>query len=74
MDGREMGFRTLLKLWVPVAVVGLIVIALAYYYAIGATESQGASSYSLANFVGLILVVVGVVAAGLVMRRATPHQ
>jgi hypothetical protein len=74
MEGMEKGFRTLVKLWIPIAVVGLIIIAVIYYFAIGATESQGATSYSLANDVGLIVVVIGVVAAGLVLRRATPHQ
>ncbi len=63
-----------MKLWIPIAVVGLLIIAIIYYYAIGATESQGANSYTLANDVGLIVVVIGVVAAGLVMRRASPHQ
>jgi hypothetical protein len=63
-----------MKLWIPIVLVGLAVLAYAFYYALGAAESQGASSFDLANSVGLIVVVVGVVAAGFVIRRARPPE
>lgn len=59
-----------MKLWIPVAVCAVIVIAYAFFYALGATEPQGATSYDITNSVGLIVVIVGVVAAGLVIRRS----
>ncbi|HUI23760.1 MAG TPA: hypothetical protein VLY82_05145 [Nitrososphaerales archaeon] len=63
-----------MKLWIPLAVGALIVVAYAFFYALSVTEPQGASSFSLANSVGLILVLVGVIAAGFVIRRASPPR
>ena len=60
-----------MKLWIPVAVGAVIVIAYFFFYALGATEPQGATSFDLANSVGLIVVIVGVIAAGLVIRRSS---
>ena len=58
-----------MKLWIPIVLVGLAVLGIAFYYALGAAESQGATSFDLTNSVGLIVVVVGVIAAGFVVRR-----
>jgi len=58
-----------MKLWIPIVLVGLAVLAIAFYYALGAAESQGATSFDLANSVGLVVVVIGVIAAGIVVRR-----
>lgn len=63
-----------MKLWVPVAIGGLIILAYAFFYALSATEPQGATSFSLANSVGLVVVLVGVIAAGFVIRRASPPK
>jgi len=63
-----------MKLWVPVAIGGLIILAYAFFYALSATEPQGATSFSLANSVGLLVVLVGVIAAGFVIRRASPPK
>jgi hypothetical protein len=63
-----------LKLWVPLTIVGLVLIAYAVIYEIGVTEAQGSSSLGFANSVGLIAVFVGLIAAGFIMRRATPHR
>lgn len=49
-------------------------LAYAVIYLIGVTETQGASSLGLANSVGLLAVFVGLIAAGLIFRRATPHR
>lgn len=63
-----------MKLWVPVAVGGLIVFSYAIIYEIGLAETQGASSLGIANSIGLAAVFVGLIAAGFIMRRATPHR
>jgi len=64
----------IVKLWIPVVFLGLAILAYAFFYVLTATESQGASSFYLTNMVGLAVFVIGVVAAGLVMRRAAPHS
>ena len=61
-----------MRLWIPLVAAGLAVLVYAFFYLLGATEAQGATSFYLANIVGLVVVVVGVVAAGLVIRRAHP--
>jgi len=63
-----------MKLWVPVAVGALIVAAYAFFYVLSLTEPEGANSFDLANSVGLIVVLVGVIAAGFVIRRASPQR
>lgn len=63
-----------MKLWVPVALGGLIAIAYAFFYELSVAESHGASSFGLANSVGLVAVFVGLIAAGVILRRATPPQ
>lgn len=68
-----MGRRTM-KLWVPVAVGALIVVAYTFFYTLSVTESQGATSFNLTNSVGLVVVLVGVIAAGFVIRRANPPR
>ena len=62
-----------MKHWVPAILVALAVVAYAFFYALGATESQGTSSFYLANVVGLVVFVIGIIAAGIIIRRATPH-
>ena len=68
-----MGRRTM-KLWVPIAVGALIVVAYTFFYTLSVTESQGATSFNLTNSVGLVVVLVGVIAAGFVIRRANPPR
>lgn len=63
-----------MKLWVPVAVGALIVVAYTFFYTLSVTESQGATSFNLTNSVGLVVVLVGVIAAGFVIRRANPPR
>ncbi len=63
-----------MKLWVPVALGGLIVFAYAFFYVLSSVDTQGATSIELANSVGLVAVFIGLIAAGLLFRRATPHQ
>ncbi|HYA55390.1 MAG TPA: hypothetical protein VED22_01195 [Nitrososphaerales archaeon] len=63
-----------MKLWIPIAVGAVIIIAYTFFYMISATEPQGATSFDLTNSIGLIVVLVGVVAAGLVIRRASPSK
>ncbi len=63
-----------LKLWVPIALAGLIAFAYGFFYFISSVESQGASSFGLANSVGLAGVFIGLIAAGLLLRRASPPE
>jgi hypothetical protein len=63
-----------MKLWIPVVLACLIVLALVFLYVLSATEAQGDTSFAFANSVGLAVVLVGVIAAGIVLRRARPPQ
>ncbi|MDG6951455.1 MAG: hypothetical protein JRN12_06405 [Nitrososphaerota archaeon] len=63
-----------MKIWVPVAVGGLIVIAYALFFAMSAAEPRGATSFGIANSVGLVGVFVALIAAGFIFRRATPQR
>jgi len=63
-----------MKLWVPIAVGALIVVAYTFFYTLSLTETQGATSFDLTNSVGLVVVLLGVVAAGFVIRRASPPK
>jgi len=62
------------KLWIPIALAAVIIIAYTFFYTLSVTEPQGASSFDLTNSVGLIVVLVGVIAAGFVIRRANPSR
>lgn len=74
MEGSGRGTGRSMRLWIPVAIGGMIVAAYAFFYALSATESQGATSFGIANSVGLVGVFVALIAAGLIMRRATPQR
>ncbi len=63
-----------MKLWIPVALGGLIVGAYAFFFVLSSAETQGASSIGLAKSVGLVAVFLGLIVAGLMARRAVPHQ
>ena len=63
-----------MKLWIPIAVGALIVLTYAFFYALSVTEPRGGTSFDLANSVGLVVVLVGVIAAGFVIRRANPSK
>ena len=57
---------------VPVVMCVLVVAAYALFYLITASESSGASALDFTNMIGLVAVFVGLIAAGLIFRRATP--
>jgi len=59
-----------LRLWIPLAFVSIVAVAYAFFYLLTSLEGQGAAPFGLVNTVGLVVVVVGVVAAGLILRRA----
>jgi len=61
-----------LRWWIPVSLVLVAVMALGIFYVAGSLEHQGASSLGFINVVGLLLVVLGVVAAASILRRAAP--
>ena len=52
----------------------MIVAAYALFYALSTVESQGATSIGIANSIGLVGVLVALIGAGFILRRATPHQ
>lgn len=54
------------------AFAALLAVAYAYFYALGSAEGQGSASIGLANMVGLLAVVVGLVVAGMVFSRRAP--
>ena len=60
-----------MKYWILVAVAGMLVATYVFLYIVGSTETSG-WSVGLANSVGLIAVVIGLLAAGILLRRATP--
>jgi hypothetical protein len=74
MEEPPIATETIMKLWIPFAIGGVILIAYALFYVITAEEGQGGNSIGIANSVGLIGVFVAIIAAGFILRRATPHQ
>ncbi len=64
----------MMKLWVPAALGCVVAAACALFYLLSAVGPQDANSLSLVNSVGLAAVVVGIVAAGFVLRRVAPPQ
>ncbi|MBI3840674.1 MAG: hypothetical protein HY297_01760 [Thaumarchaeota archaeon] len=63
-----------MKVWVPVALGGVIAFAYGFFYFLSTVQAQGASAFGITNTVGLAAVFIGLVAAGLILRRATPPQ
>jgi len=63
-----------MKLWVLAAFGAIVMIAYALFYYLSSAGNSGGNSVGLVNSVGLASVVVGVLVAGLIMRRATPHS
>ncbi len=63
-----------MKLWVPIALGGVIAFAYALFYVLSTFGAPGAGPFGLANSVGLAAVLLGIVAAGFILRRATPPQ
>ena len=61
-----------MKLWIPVALALVVVVAYALFYLLSAPGKDGGSSIGIINMVGLASVVIGVVAAGFILRRSTP--
>ncbi len=61
-----------MELWVPLTLGCVIVVAHVYIYQLTVVETKGAASIGLTNAAGLVLVFLGIVAAGLILRRAGP--
>ena len=60
-----------MKVWVPIAFAAVVVIAYFLFFALDSLESQGANAFGLANTIGLITVVVGILVAGTILRRTS---
>ncbi len=63
-----------MKVWIPLALGTVVVVAYVFLYVLSSSDAEGASSVGLVNSIGLLAVFVGLIAAGLLLRRATPHQ
>jgi high-affinity Fe2+/Pb2+ permease len=63
-----------MKAWIPVAFLLVLALALGFFYFEPGLDSQGDSSFELINTVGLLVVAIGVIAAGLILRRASPPK
>ncbi len=63
-----------MKAGVPVAVAVMALIAFSAIYYITTAGRHGGNELTVVNSVGLVAVFVGVVAAGLILRRASPPQ
>ncbi|QQG49246.1 MAG: hypothetical protein HY247_02750 [archaeon] len=61
-----------MKVWIPVALGAVITFAYVFFYFLSTVG--GATSFGLVNSVGLAAVFIGLVAAGLLLRRATPPK
>ncbi len=61
-----------MKFWIPIAVGSVIAFAYAFFYLI--TSAAGAASFGVTNSIGLVVVFVGLIAAGFILRRANPPQ
>lgn len=53
------------------AFAAVVLLAYALFFALDSLESQGADALGLANTIGLATVVVGVVVAGIILRRTS---
>ncbi len=64
--------RPPMKFWQAGVLVALVIVG---YFVFGAlSSSKGLLSLGVANVAGLGVVILGVVAAGLMFRRATPQR
>ncbi len=63
-----------MKFWIPVAVIAVIAISYALFYFLSTDSALGSSPFGLVNIVGLGSVFIGLVAAGLLIKRARPHE
>jgi hypothetical protein len=60
-----------MKMWVIAAFAGVVVLAYLLFFLLDSLESNGSSALGLANAVGLATVVIGILAAGVIMRRTS---
>jgi len=58
--------------WAPIALLAALLVAFAAVYELTSTGKGGGSSLGVVNIVGLASVVVGVAAAGIILRRSSP--
>jgi uncharacterized membrane protein (DUF373 family) len=63
-----------LRLWIPVAFIIFVLVALEFYNLLGAYQKQGGLTLEVVNELGLVVVVLGVVAAGIILMRASPPE
>jgi len=62
----------LLKRRIPLALLCAAAASFVLLYLLGTFQEGKGSSVGMANLAGLLLVLCGIVAAGLILRRASP--
>jgi len=62
-----------MKVWLPLALGIIAVSAYALFYYLSYDGPGGGNSFGLVNSVGLAAVVVGIIVAGVILRRASPQ-
>ncbi len=55
---------------VPIALAAIILLAYSLFYLATSLEGQGATSFAVVNGAGLAAVLIGVLAAGIILRRS----
>ena len=63
-----------MRLWVPAALCAIVVFVFAFFYYLSKTGNESGKSVGLVNSAGLAFVVIGVIAAGVILRRAAPNS
>lgn len=58
-------------MWVIPAFGGIVILAYLLFYVLDSIGTQGSNAFGVVNTVGLITVAVGLVVAGIVMRRTS---
>ncbi|HXW37884.1 MAG TPA: hypothetical protein VEJ36_08300 [Nitrososphaerales archaeon] len=61
-----------MRRWLPAAFVVLLVLGYLTYLELGSSSAQGGGSFDLLNTIGLLSVLVGVVAALVILKRSAP--
>lgn len=59
-----------MRLWIPIAFAAITLLAYSLFYIMGSHEEQGATSFAMVNGAGLAAVLIGVLAAGIILRRS----
>jgi hypothetical protein len=62
-----------MRTWVLAALGAVVILTYAFFYFLSTSGIGNGNSFVLINSVGLAAVIIGIIAAGFILRRATPH-